>query len=256
MTTRRTATATTTSSEIAEACAEIKTENPIEYVEFEEPHTIFLQEPNIVQHDDAIDDNMDLLTEIKTEPGIIDTNTLTCRYCNTIFSDHAFLAEHLLLHKENNIFLCSNCDFKCSTEEMLMSHTKILSAGRELKCVFCPETYLRKCDLYNHMREHRKNKDTIGSVGIQLAPNETPFSCPNCDYKCVTAERLEIHQKCNDDDKPIQCVLCKQNYVRKCDFYNHMKWHVTENRKNNVSGREMSLIPSVLLTSKAYAAVR
>lgn len=227
--------------------AEVKTELPIEYVEYEDP--TYGENPSSAPVEDVfagVGNTFELISEIKVEPGIVgalrDTITpvgdpLTCRFCQMKFNDREFLDAHVNLHMDNDIYLCTKCNFKCATDNILIDHYKAFENDVSVPCVICKEEFSRMCFLLNHMEEHGKNKIRPSSDTLNLLSMDEPItvlSCENCDYKTATQGALQAHLEPNEVGNLIKCNMCKEQFSLRCDFYNHMKEHmayIIENTK-------------------------
>lgn len=224
---------------------EIKTEVPIEYVDYHDPNEMITydNEPSLAPVEDIFADvgnNYELVSEIKVEPGTVgnyrDSITtvdvlLTCRYCQMKFTDGASYDRHMELHMDNDIYRCTKCNFKCTTDDFLIEHYKAFENDMNVPCIICEEEFSRMCFLLNHMEEHRKNKEIRLPPGtpdfFNMTVPMTVLACDNCDYKTVSAAALQTHLKPNEMGNLIKCSMCKEQFSLRCDFYNHMKDHMT-----------------------------
>lgn len=228
---------------------EIKTELPIEYVNYDEPvdamNTSFdghaPVEDIFADVEDATHTNFELVSEIKVEPGTIDNrrNTtsaaghqvLTCRFCQMKFTDRPQFDTHMGMHMDNDIYLCTKCNFKCTTDDYLIEHYKAFENDVCVPCVICKEEFSRMCYLLNHMEDHRKKREIRPPEGVpdyfDMDTPVTVLACENCDFKTASNDVLRVHLEPSDIGNLIKCNMCKEQFSLRCDFYNHMKEHMS-----------------------------
>ena len=112
-----------------------------------------------VKLDNAVSDNSTNLTrgDVDAEPG------LACAICGNIFSSISNRNTHeILQHSEKE---------------------------KNYKCTLCSKGFVRKCDLQNHIRCHRRE----GVI------KERNFSCKLCSLSFVKEETLSKHLKSHSE---------------------------------------------------------
>lgn len=225
-----------TLSDPSQNCVLIKSETPLDFIEYVEYNAntgglVPINIPNTAPTEDIFTDPYyELHSDIKVEPidhdlqKVFQCDDYTCPYCSMNFASRIQLNYHLVIHLGTDVILCSNCDFKCSSQENLDAHVKPLANDRQLICVACKEEFLSKCDLYNHMKGHQ--------LGTTVKPADgfpSIVTCPNCDYKCsATGFEYNEHLKQLDVDSVVKCFICSHVFLQKCEYFVHMRAHARE----------------------------
>jgi len=205
------------------------------------------QEPNVFEHQ-------------KTTFNVEDYPR--CQPCNKLFQTRKrYLNHNTLKHGESGSQMsedtstikkkpakrkqvnCPTCGKKLTTERRLERHM-VLHHPSLLQCTKCDESFTDKRLFIEHKNVHRKYKDSLTACEVcskemrskslakhikifhsEVAPEKKEFfTCPNCQMKCNSEERLERHMYLNHSSV-MQCSDCGKSFTDKKVFINHQKWH-------------------------------
>ncbi|XP_059608031.1 uncharacterized protein LOC132255877 [Phlebotomus argentipes] len=160
-----------------------------------------------------------------------------CTSCGEKFAEKVKLKSHILqMHGNSDTgksgFPCNVCgavlQHKLSFERHLVLHDNSLGT---VKCPQCPKSFLRQCDLDEHLPRHSQErpfkcsdcslsfKKRRGLQQHRLLHDTGPTMCPYCTRHCLNEARLRFHvRKCHRGlpakitDGPVSCTICKMSF--------------------------------------------
>ena len=148
--------------------------------------------------------------------------------CNRIFKSLISLKMHQkVYHLMEKKFHCDypNCSYKCSLEDMLITHKKVHSDERPFKCHFtgCDKSYKRKGMLTTHVMTHtaqynipcphngcdklfRTKCGLRKHISSVHSGKRFPCDWPGCEYIGTRTETLKRHVLVHDTQPRVACI--------------------------------------------------
>ena len=107
-----------------------------------------------------------------------------CVNCNLTFKSKTEKFQHKkTIH--NKDYLCSLCDFKTKSSQVIKEHERTHTGEKPLVCTWCGKAFSHRRTLQNHERLHT---------------GEKPFQCKLCDSKFAQLTSLKSHTKSHHKD--------------------------------------------------------
>ncbi|CAG4952657.1 unnamed protein product [Parnassius apollo] len=118
------------------------------------------------------------------------------------------------VHRGENPFQCSMCDYSTYNKSMFEEHVRIHQGIKPFKCSKCPYRSVSKKNTKKHELIHRPNN---------------PLKCTHCDFIARHSRSFLCHikkhaieEKLDDSEAMIKCLKCDQSYKRSA-FKEHQK---------------------------------
>ena len=131
-------------------------------------------------------------------------------------NDKELTAEEDLLTKQRklqsgeNLYACSLCEKRFSSQDALRRHTNI-HIGKH-KCPECGRCCGSRPHLAEHMRSHS---------------GEKPFLCTVCGKRFTQSRHLVVHSRIHSAEKPYTCHLCHKTFSQN-NLNRHLRVHTGE----------------------------
>ncbi|CAG7721648.1 unnamed protein product [Allacma fusca] len=182
---------------------------------------------------------------------------MKCPDCQFTSLQKSNFTKHLaVVHKKNlegkqieDNFFCTFCNFKCTTELQLKSHTMrkhTSSAKKEFRCQQCLYATVEKAALLKHIRiKHTMDRPYVCEVCTlsfsttsaiarhrRSHNQEKPYICthPKCSKMYADKKRLKEHLMAHKNQKPFQCSFCKYSTNRNDNLRTHIRRNHTDSK--------------------------
>ena len=155
-----------------------------------------------------------LLSQHMRNKHALKGNEFTCEVCNKILASKASLANHRLIHSNQKLFKCDQCEYSTNTGDQLRNHSiQIHINAREQKCDECGKAFNLKITLNRHIAKVHKKESC------------KEFKCDNCDFSTIHDSSLKRHKKSHHEDKTddTKCGICNSIFKAKASLKSHMK---------------------------------
>ncbi|XP_006894622.1 PREDICTED: hypermethylated in cancer 2 protein-like [Elephantulus edwardii] len=174
-------------------------------------------------------------------------NLYVCIPCAKGFPSSEQLNEHVLTHKEEELFLkeegsyetgsgggeeeaedlsapsaayatearpfkCSACDKTYKDPATLRQHEKTHWLTRPFPCNICGKMFTQRGTMTRHMRSH---------LGLK------PFACDECGMRFTRQYRLTEHMRVHSGEKPYECQLCGGKFTQQRNLISHLRMHTS-----------------------------
>jgi len=140
-----------------------------------------------------------------------------CKICGSKYKTPAILANHELLHADDETrykFSCDICGQRFTQRGNLDGHLATHSGDKPYKCPICDKAFSKMSNLTNHSLIHSSEK---------------PFLCDQCDASFKTKYKLNTHVKVvHLKQLKYQCKYCPVEYNRMDLLKNHEMAHTGE----------------------------
>ncbi|KAH8269485.1 hypothetical protein KR018_003894 [Drosophila ironensis] len=147
----------------------------------------------------------------------IDSGFIEC--CGKKFHIRKALAEHVLVHKNPEHFMCSQCGRVCQDSRSLeiheLTHTnpegKTETKDKPIyQCDKCPKSFTTKAAMEYH------------NVSKHVPKSEFKYSCPECNKKIPTERKLKEHIRyMHDPETAIICDKCGKTLRSQTNLKKH-----------------------------------
>ncbi|CRK91436.1 CLUMA_CG005108, isoform A [Clunio marinus] len=165
--------------------------------------------------------NIDLLSAHMIS-RICFNDIIQCEECSETFGTKNQLYHHKQKHKLKEINETSICDI-CSEEfksryaldvHIESNHRRIVRQGCIFRCYSCHDTFESYLDLFEHVQQHKKEK------------NENPRLCEICAKVCTNLKTYLKHKSTHNPRKfPYVCKTCSKSFTAFFKLTQHMHIH-------------------------------
>ena len=124
------------------------------------------------------------------------------------------------VHKKQQKFKCSDCDYTSSKNEYVIDHIK-KSHQKTFKCNQCDYTNTVKKFVINHMKITHSITPKKSQHSLQ---NAKLFKCTECDYSNIINDYVMKHMQIVHD-KSFECKKCDFKTKEKTEYFKHVEAH-------------------------------
>ena len=178
----------------------------------------------------------------------VKVNKFQCEFCDKKMTTKYALKNHIMGHKGEKPFECSECGTKFSVKAVYKYHTKHKHGKANMnlerqQCPICPETFKNLVLLRKHTEDKHGvlpfacdvcSKTFATKVRLQdhsrVHTNERRYQCPHCDKKFAAKPNLNSHMKTHTGDKTHQCTVCGKSFYNKYNLNQHELTHGNRQR--------------------------
>ncbi|XP_036960540.1 telomere zinc finger-associated protein isoform X2 [Acanthopagrus latus] len=142
--------------------------------------------------------------------------TYTCVTCSATFGGKEELRVHVVSHTGDMPHKCTTCPEQFMHKKNLTNHMmKVHGYPKPHACPQCPKTFLTRTELRVH--EAAKHR------------GEKPFVCEECGHRASSRNGLQMHIKAiHRNERPFVCNLCGHAFSQKNNLNMHLRIHSGE----------------------------
>ncbi|XP_069825627.1 uncharacterized protein [Dendropsophus ebraccatus] len=151
-----------------------------------------------------------------SDPVVSSLDAMMLRQCSQVqdpFPDHSDPVAFQKSLCTSNLFSCSVCGVRFSSETTFAAHQRFHSEEKSYDCTFCGKSFNQRSRLLSHKRKHT---------------GEKPFSCPVCGRCFAERSALVTHQRIHSGEKPFNCTECSRSFVQRSSLVKHQRIHTGE----------------------------
>ncbi|XP_074109586.1 LOW QUALITY PROTEIN: uncharacterized protein LOC141534249 [Cotesia typhae] len=143
-------------------------------------------------------------------------------------------------------WLCTDCNDKLSSLEMLEKHHKIVHNQQpKYMCVQCCKVYEKYYGFLTHIKRHKiKSK----------------YNCDECGKSFTHKKVLESHRSVHSEDRPYVCQTCNKSFRQQSALYVHSRCHLPDTMKNRYPcdqcDKRFSTKPNLVTHKRIHSGVR
>ncbi|CAD6229455.1 GSCOCG00006602001-RA-CDS [Cotesia congregata] len=143
-------------------------------------------------------------------------------------------------------WLCTDCNDKLSSLEMLEKHHKIVHNQQpKYMCVQCCKVYEKYYGFLTHIKRHKiKSK----------------YNCDECGKSFTHKKVLESHRSVHSEDRPYVCQTCNKSFRQQSALYIHSRCHLPDTMKNRYPcdqcDKRFSTKPNLVTHKRIHSGVR
>ncbi|KAH1005647.1 hypothetical protein HUJ04_006589 [Dendroctonus ponderosae] len=175
------------------------------------------------------------LHEIKSEPDLSEDEAddiFSCSFCRFKTSSELSLRKHQLLHDPSKLLwhYCSKCSYRTKAIAHMKRHTATHLPSGECEffiCAICDSKFKQKCTLKRHL--HYVHGDLFRKQKSQLDQNDQKFDCKECSYstfkKGLFMAHLDKHKNTNDISGLYICDICSFTTKYRRNLRAHLETH-------------------------------
>lgn len=141
----------------------------------------------------------------------------TCNICNKKFSQISNLRRHKQLHSADKNFPCSECNRKFVCSRYLKEHTVNVHASvgkRKQECPYCHIVLSGNSNLNRHLNLH-----------YGITDQNKKLECEVCKKRFEFNSDLEIHMRSHTGEKPFECEKCSKCFMSMSNLRRHLTTH-------------------------------
>lgn len=148
-------------------------------------------------------------------------NQFDCHICHQIFADQNLVDQHIQqVHAGFKCFTCNICNKKFSQISNLRRHRQLHSTDKNFECTECNRKFV--CQRY--LKEHILNVHS--SVGKRK--QECPYCHVILSGNSNLNRHLSLHYGTSEQQKKLECEICKKRFEFNSDMEIHMRSHTGE----------------------------
>ncbi|XP_021959675.2 zinc finger protein 436 [Folsomia candida] len=171
-----------------------------------------------------------------------------CTLCGKTFKTWTEFQTHIPTHTTEKPYNCATCGMNFARRGDMKSHemTHLEKSTRAvLQCHVCPQAFLTRAGLQNHVRvshENQRNypctfcdkrfsfsRDLKRHVDAKHAANNEPIhSCDKCEYRSYSKHNLALHARRHKAAR-YGCYFCGEKFVAFRELVKHFRIHTLEN---------------------------
>ncbi len=158
--------------------------------------------------------NLHVEEDNKSKSDVNDNSTITCTFCDMVFTQQTDVRQHLKSVHRDKRFSCDECHKTFTRKDTVRTHKKIAHAGK--KTHQKKRFYCQKCNkhyaLLRSLRDHIKVHHDGGS-----------FTCGSCNASFRSRHGLEYHTESVHKCKKFSCQKCDKVYSTPDNLRRHVK---------------------------------
>ncbi|XP_062310990.1 zinc finger protein 646 isoform X2 [Osmerus eperlanus] len=168
-----------------------------------------------------------------------------CNVCNSTYPNRLAMKNHLRLHFALKKHTCQECGKGFRTQKQLSTHTTAqlckggegTSTQMDYECDGCCEGFTTAEELAAHdcpahqlpSSSASLNSSSLSMEGVDLGPDERPYSCDLCGCSYKHASSL-LNHKHTHKTGDFRCNFCDKPYSNYMALRNHMRIHTQKKR--------------------------
>ncbi|XP_068627117.1 oocyte zinc finger protein XlCOF28-like [Battus philenor] len=127
-------------------------------------------------------------------------NPFQCSMCDYSTYNKSMFEEHVRIHQGIKPFKCSKCPYRSVSKKNTKKHELIHRPNNPLKCTHCDFIARHSRSLLNHLRQH----------GIEKDNSVVKIKCVKCDKSYPVAD-FEVHKKIKEECKRCSFISCSKS---------------------------------------------